>query len=750
MPRLASDLPDSQSPFQELLQRLSEEHDREVAYLSSTCDKLRAALKKASISDPTAWQEPLYYENDLSRDSLPWEAKDTSAAVRLKPPQLASAPDASSGGAVEIETGNEEIDSSKLGEEVEDIPRRFNLRNCWSRDLDASESIVDELDASMVCKNIYAMAAIVHHDEEEDHLTRKRSHLSLKHVFFGFCPRSLLLNPGQPTRVVWDLTGMFFISYEMLSIPMHMAFQPEPHIITTMMGWVTLVFWSMDMFASLFTGYYKNGKLVMDQQAIMLNYFRGWFWVDCIVVLPDWVLKAMGSVTNVAGLGRILRIVRVMRVLRLLRLLKLKKVFALVYDVIDSEVMFIVVNLIKLLTVILVMNHIVACAWYLVGRLTMESGAPRNWLQDRGIQPVYDKSLEWKYLTALHWSITQFTPASMDVSATNVAERFFSIVILFWALVALSSIIGSVSASMTALRNMSSDENKQFWILRRYLRQKHIPRDLCQRIIKYLEHQQLQKHNTVPASSVKLLPALSERFQIQLSHELNAPILKEHPFFRHMNDGSGLLQVTLYRLCHNAVQSHSYALEEVVFNPGDEGRRMYFVKSGSFEYRMINDCVVDAPLGFKLWAAEASLWTHWRHHGTLTASCPSEAIGILPQKFSDQFHQHPRSWYFARNYAVEFVEYLKGVGAHAQTDLLFDFDIWSKHAKAADTYQLCRSLSLTSRVSSDDLTSKANTKDSDLRLTVEEEQHNGQFSESPCPRGESIDTPTSTRELRTF
>lgn len=34
-----------------------------------------------------------------------------------------------------------------------------------------------------------------------------------------------------------------------------------------------------------------------------------------------------------------------------------------------------------------------------------------------------------RYLTSLHWSLTQFTPASMDVSARNEWERVMSILV---------------------------------------------------------------------------------------------------------------------------------------------------------------------------------------------------------------------------------------------------------------------------------------------------------------------------------
>jgi hypothetical protein len=708
-------------PFHGLLSQLREEHDREVALLNAQLAELRAILKTASLPDPT-WEEHagevqavrINHQKDDSefrpRSELkritPSSPSDPPAPMRglsprpgrLDKPTLSddvarstSTADLALAAAAGLEqlrqltiNNTDKVAESQVSEEDFAVSR-FDLKMCWTKCPVASEAIVSDLDQKLVSSHAKNMMETVHRHDVPD--IKKRDNMHFIYHMQSRC----LINPGQPSRVMWDLTGMILISYDMMIIPMHMSFQPEPHWITTAMGWATLLFWSADMFASVCTGYFKNGKLVMDQQSIILNYLKGWFWLDCIVVLPDWVMKAMGSVTNVAGLGRILRIARVMRVLRLLRLLKLKKLFALVYDLIDSEVMFIVVNLIQLLTVILVMNHIVACAWYMVGRVSKENGAPKNWLQDIGLTPVWESSLEWKYLTSLHWSITQFTPASMDVSATNAAERFFSIVILFWALVALSSIIGSVSASMTALRNMSSDENKQFWILRRYLRQRHISRDLIQRIIKYLEFQSIQKHNTVLTGSVKLLANLSDQFSIELAHQLNAPTMLDHPFFKFLAE-EGSMPLTMYRLCSVGLQNHAFAFDEVVFNPGDEGMRMYVVKTGSFEYKLVDNYAVETTLTPRLWAAEASLWTNWRHRGWLSAQRPAEAMGIVPSKLYEVFHLHPRPWYYARNYAVEFVNYLNNIGTSAQTDVLFDSAAWDRFVQVSDTYQLTRSL----------------------------------------------------------
>merc|ERR1719506_1788119 len=125
----------------------------------------------------------------------------------------------------------------------------------------------------------------------------------------------------------------------------------------------------------------------------------------------------------------------------------------------------------------------IACCWYALGRSAENSGV--SWILANKIE---NRALSYKYFTSMHWTLTQFTPASMEVFPQNTAERLFSVVVLMFALVAFSSFVGSISTSMTALRNMNADVNKQFWLLRRYLKQQGVTKLVGKRILKYLEY----------------------------------------------------------------------------------------------------------------------------------------------------------------------------------------------------------------------------------------------------------------------
>merc|ERR1712048_1472953 len=130
--------------------------------------------------------------------------------------------------------------------------------------------------------------------------------------------------------------------------------------------------------------------------------------------------------------------------------------------------------------------------------------------------------------------------------------------VLFWALVVLSSLIGSVSASMTALRSMSSDDMRKFWMLRKYLKQHRISRLLGDRILRFLEFKTMTKLQMIQPSQVALLSHLSEQLKLEMASEMNAPILTPHPLFEYL---IGEIPTMMHRLSHTALKSSSHANE---------------------------------------------------------------------------------------------------------------------------------------------------------------------------------------------
>jgi len=97
-------------------------------------------------------------------------------------------------------------------------------------------------------------------------------------------------------------------------------------------------------------------------------------------------------------------------------------------------------GILKLVLGVLVVNHFVACSWYAVGISRVDDD--HNWVRvmiERWKIDSAEPDPHWSYsyLTSLHFALSQFTPASMEVAPTNEAERLFAICVIVMSSAAL-------------------------------------------------------------------------------------------------------------------------------------------------------------------------------------------------------------------------------------------------------------------------------------------------------------------------
>merc|ERR1712008_432282 len=73
------------------------------------------------------------------------------------------------------------------------------------------------------------------------------------------------------------------------------------------------------------------------------------------------------------------------------------------------------------------------------------------------------------YATALHWAVTQFTPASMEVTPKNLTERLYNLVAIFISLVLFPTFLTSITNCVSAFRKKNSDYSVAKRLLSQYL-----------------------------------------------------------------------------------------------------------------------------------------------------------------------------------------------------------------------------------------------------------------------------------------
>mmetsp|Transcript_117871 Transcript_117871/g.263503 ORF Transcript_117871/g.263503 Transcript_117871/m.263503 type:complete len:787 (-) Transcript_117871:38-2398(-) len=501
----------------------------------------------------------------------------------------------------------------------------------------------------------------------------------------GKACRYTTVHPNSKVRLAWDIMGMLFIGYDIVFIPLQI-FNMEKTSVLAFMDMTLILFWTCDLFLNFIVGYHHGGILVLNFLKIAKRYLRTWFVLDIILVSSEWLLVVIDGLDEegessgadgmeslgLARLTKTVRFLRLLRLFRLLRLMKLPKYLMRIEEQIQSEVAVVLIGITKLTFCILIINHIIACIWYGIG--TVEASKPEDstWLQVAGISD--NTSLGYRYCTSLHWSLTQFTPASMEVYPVNEMERWFSVFVLVFALVTFSSFVSSITNAMTQLRNMNSEYAKQLLVFQRYLRYHKISTPLAVRMRRHLEHRLLRNQRHIEEKDVSLLQVLSEPLLMELHAEVYRPLLDHHPFFKVFaeRNSSGNR-----KLCHSVITEVSLSQGDLLFTVGDRSHSMFVIWGGCLDYA--SSQANSSSFAFVRqgeWLCEGCLWTHWISCGEVHAKTRATIVCISAKNLHD-VAKHCRSLSMRpARYGELFVEYLNSLHEHELTDLEDeDFDM---------------------------------------------------------------------------
>lgn len=442
------------------------------------------------------------------------------------------------------------------------------------------------------------------------------------------CLGRFVSNPSSPRRIAYELFGLLLIVYDMIWLPMQ-VFEPPEADFFFVMGLVSSLYWTFDMPTSFLVGYAVQDKGIIEMRVrkIAWNYLRSWFVLDITIVAIDWTLNILEWTSGSRGSDglsffRIGKAVRFLRLLRLLRLLKAHGRLNELLEHVQSEFSVIVIGILKLIAFILLLNHLVACGWFWIGTWGI-SEAKLNWLEHTS---VINDNLAYKYFTSLHWSLTQFTPASMEVTPRNEIERLFNVVVIMSAMVIFSTFISAITNAMNQLRNLNSERNEQASLLRRYMQQNNVSPPLKARVlqsIKALSQTRSRVHES-DVTSLRLLP-LSLRHD--LSQEVYAPHLAVHPFFYVCNVCFSMQSRKIQSTC---LAEKSLSTSQELITSGENATHMYFVIGGILDYladeRGDNEPAIALDSG--AWLVEAALWVKWQHNGTANTNHGCELISV--------------------------------------------------------------------------------------------------------------------------
>lgn len=503
--------------------------------------------------------------------------------------------------------------------------------------------------------------------------------------------KSMVIDPSSSRRLFWDMVGIPILSWDLITIPLGVfsmgALGDE---VMAGAGWVTLIYWTIDLPFTFLTGFFNDdGDLIMDMRSIAKQYLKGFFGLDLVIILADWISVFVGILGSSAGALEnmsILRIFRITRFVRLLRLRKLKQKIQTIEDSVSSEWVLVIMNLCGKIFTILMLNHYIGCVWVLIGQSEFIDVPSRRWLTSVPY-PQYDSNggkmdeSEWayQYLTSLHWAVAQFTPGPQNIQPQNCLERVFAVFVLLFGLVIFSSFIAGVTQARMQLSKMMSKLDRDLWLLRKFCQQHQISRELTGRMKRYIDLVIVPNFHKLNTADVVLLPKLSAHLRSQLNKELVSQILCIHPFFVQIRTAHDAVMNTVSNSC---IENMSLARGDVAFGSGQIARFMLLVSSGILDFIALGHQDNPEQVNKGRWVAEAVLWTKWIHQGQMQASIESTAMLVDSQKLRAELVKNGPVMGFVRKYGAEFIHRLNlmaevagGVPGDTHDNIAKDIDI---------------------------------------------------------------------------
>lgn len=95
-----------------------------------------------------------------------------------------------------------------------------------------------------------------------------------------------IFNPNDQWKLIWDLTGMFFVLYIAIVAPYRVAFEAKSEGGTKVFEVIQDIYFMLDLLISFNTGVVEEGRLIVDRKEAIFIYIKFWFWVDLLSTIP--------------------------------------------------------------------------------------------------------------------------------------------------------------------------------------------------------------------------------------------------------------------------------------------------------------------------------------------------------------------------------------------------------------------------------------------------------------------------------
>ncbi|XP_066563715.1 cyclic nucleotide-gated channel alpha-4 [Amia ocellicauda] len=323
--------------------------------------------------------------------------------------------------------------------------------------------------------------------------------------------------------------------------------------------WLTLdyisdLFYVVDVIFKFHTAYLEQGILVKEWSLLKKRYLHSReFFQDILSLLPTDLLYLR--------LGIHYPIVRINRILRSSRISE-------AFDRMETRTSYPnIFRIAKLMLYIFVLTHWNACLYFaLSGYIGYGSDV---WVYPNTSDPGFG-SARRQYIHCFWFSTLLFTTVGDTPPPQREEEYLFTMMDLLIAVLVFASIVGNVGDVIISLRNRDNVFFPNHELVKSYLRDHRVNKELRERVDKWYQHLHINKKIT---RENEILQQLPNRLRTEIAVSVHLGTLSKVTIFQ--NCEKSLLEELVLKLTPQV-----YSPGEYVCKKGDVGHEMYIIKDG--------------------------------------------------------------------------------------------------------------------------------------------------------------------------
>ncbi|CAD8069969.1 unnamed protein product [Paramecium sonneborni] len=337
-----------------------------------------------------------------------------------------------------------------------------------------------------------------------------------------------LIEPMSNTQFFWDLICFTIRIYLIIVIPVIMAFHGQSFI-TQQLGPLLLfsIILIFDIITRAFTITYDQGLPIRDRYLLFkkqLNFstvLELFSFIYTIVItlseddpIDKYILKE--------GWPKILLSLLYIQVFNILKFIDVSQ-----YSLKLSRMSTSIVDLIKLIALILLVQHIFSCVWLIFGAYSVVN-QENSWLN-----PYQHDDWSLQFLQSFYFiCVTTFTVGYGDLTPKNPSEQIFTIIYMFFCMLLFSYTVNTIGTILTQIKESSDKIKSKLTAINLYMHNKSISPALQfkvrEQLYFYLKQEIIQQVNE-QSEIIQLLP---QDLQHSLKIEAAKSIINKCSFFK--------------------------------------------------------------------------------------------------------------------------------------------------------------------------------------------------------------------------